>query len=67
VLGQDPVPGIPQNVHLEEELVVSPAKVVAAIRNLVGERAHRAERGPDEPRPAAGTRLLWIPNRQFVA
>ena len=27
VLGQDPVPGIPQNIELEEHVVVSPDKV----------------------------------------
>ena len=33
VLGQDPVPGIPQNIKLEHHIAVSPAKIVAAAVN----------------------------------
>jgi 2-oxoisovalerate dehydrogenase E1 component len=63
VLGQAPVPGIPQNVRLEDEIVVSPEKVAAAVRSVVAARRPRdagaATRGE--------ARVLWTPNRYFVA
>ncbi len=66
VLGQDPVPGIPQNIHLEEKIVVSPEKVVAAAHEVLGVRpaggaAAKASAGP------ARSSILWTPNRYFVA
>ncbi|MBX7080195.1 MAG: hypothetical protein K1X88_13455 [Nannocystaceae bacterium] len=67
VLGQDPVPGIPQNIHLEEHVVVSPQKVVAAAHALLSIK--RASAAPTETRarPAAAPTVLWTPNRNFVA
>lgn len=62
VLGQDPVPGIPQNVRLEDQVVVSPDKVVAAAQAVL--RAPRAA----STRTAASTPVvLWKPHRHFVA
>lgn len=60
VLGQDAVPGIPQSVHLEEQLVVSPDKIIAAARSVLA--ARRRGVGPAAPVP-----VLWTPNRNFVA
>ena len=63
VLGQDPVPGIPQNAHLEEKLVVSPEKVIAAARQVM---ALPLGAGTSAA-PAATPTVLWTPNRNFVA
>jgi len=64
VLGQEPVPGIPQNANLEDKIVVSPDKVHAAAREVLdmttGARSSRS------PAVAAPT-VLWTPNRNFVA
>jgi 2-oxoisovalerate dehydrogenase E1 component len=69
VLGQDPVPGIPQSVRLEDRLVVSSDKVVDAVKGLhsvalrpaaAGSQGHEAA---TPPRPG----ILWTPNRNFVA
>lgn len=65
VLGQDPVPGIPQNIHLEEKIVVSPEKVVAAAREVMAVRAPRGQ--GEAPARAARSSILWTPNRYFVA
>ena len=77
VLGQDPVPGIPQNVNLEHALTVNPDKVVAAAHELlsVSVREADAQRGGKESASAAAaptstpprTQVLWTPNRNFVA
>ena len=77
VLGQDPVPGIPQNVNLEHALTVNPDKVVAAAHELlsVSVREADAQRGGKETASAAAaptstplrTQVLWTPNRNFVA
>ncbi len=71
VLGQDPVPGIPQNARLEEQLVVSPEKVVRAAREVLalrpaqaGAEAETVARAAAQPGPAP---VLWTPNRHFVA
>ena len=64
VLGQDPVPGIPQNAHLEELLVVSPEKVVAAARQVM---ALPLGGGAAVVAPAPAPAVLWTPNRNFVA
>jgi 2-oxoisovalerate dehydrogenase E1 component len=61
VLGQDAVPGIPQSVHLEDLLVVSPEKVVTAARAVLQTRLRAA--AP----VAAPAQVLWTPNRNFVA
>jgi len=66
VLGQDAVPGIPQNIHLEEKIVVSPEKVVAAAREVLAVRAPRGQ-GAEAPASAARSSILWTPNRYFVA
>ena len=63
MLGQDPVPGIPQNAHLEEKLVVSPEKVIAAARQVM---ALPLGAGTSAA-PAATPTVLWTPNRNFVA
>ncbi|MFV8752052.1 thiamine pyrophosphate-dependent enzyme [Nannocystaceae bacterium ST9] len=77
VLGQDAVPGIPQNIELEEHIVVSPAKVVAAAEQVMRVELRRASASASaaasEPRRApsvvepARTRVLWTPNRAFVS
>jgi pyruvate/2-oxoglutarate/acetoin dehydrogenase E1 component len=68
VLGQDDVPGIPQNIHLEELITVSPDKVHAAARRVLETKVAAA--APSE-RPLASVptapRVLWVPNRHFVA
>ncbi|MCA9717693.1 MAG: hypothetical protein H6713_06635 [Myxococcales bacterium] len=66
VLGQDPVPGIPQNIHLEEVIVVSPAKVYEAARALLGLRRQAAAPAAQDVEPARA-QVLWTPNRNFVA
>lgn len=69
VLGQDPVPGIPQNIHLEERIVVSPEKVVQAAEQLLAlRRASAPAAEPARTRPAAtgAPTVLWTPNRNFV-
>ncbi len=70
VLGQDPVPGIPQNIHLEEHVVVSPEKIVAAARALMA--TPRASAGATtghraRAQQATAPTVLWTPNRNFVA
>lgn len=60
VLGQDPVPGIPQSVHLEDLVVVSPEKVVRAAREVLRTRLRAAAA------VAAPPQVLWTPNRNFV-
>lgn len=73
VLGQDAVPGIPQNIELEEHIVVSPAKIVAAAEQVMRIDLRRAAVLASEPRRAptvvepARTRVLWTPNRAFVS
>jgi 2-oxoisovalerate dehydrogenase E1 component len=62
VLGQDAVPGIPQSVHLEDLIVVSPEKVVTAARSVLQARL-RTSAAP----VAAPPQVLWTPNRNFVA
>jgi 2-oxoisovalerate dehydrogenase E1 component len=66
VLGQDPVPGIPQNAHLEERLVMSPDKIVAAAQQVV--RMRPGSPAATAAAPAASSpSVLWTPNRHFVA
>jgi len=73
VLGQDAVPGIPQNIELEEHIVVSPAKIVAAAVAVMQIDLRRTGSASAEPRRAptvvepARTRVLWTPNRAFVS
>lgn len=62
VLGQDAVPGIPQSVTLEDRLVVSPNKVMAAARAVLGTQLRSTGGGV-----AAPPQVLWTPNRNFVA
>jgi 2-oxoisovalerate dehydrogenase E1 component len=78
VLGQDPVPGIPQNINLEHVIVVSPAKIIAAAEQVMATKLSR----PSADAGKAGkvsvtsmtskiseptrTRVLWTPNRAFV-
>lgn len=71
VLGQDPSPGIPSPVELEEKIVVSPEKVVHAAKELLAVR--RAQPAVAAARPTRGVaeayarpQILWTPNRNFV-
>lgn len=75
VLGQDPSPGIPSPVELEEHIVVSPEKVHAAVHQLLAvRRAQPAQADkPAAQRPVRGVaeafarpQILWTPNRNFV-
>ncbi|MBA3550359.1 MAG: hypothetical protein H0T76_28120 [Nannocystis sp.] len=72
VLGQDPVPGIPSPVHVEEAIVVSPEKVYRAAHEVMAERkaqaAAQAEtRAVEAPRGAyTRPQILWTPSRNFV-
>ncbi len=67
VLGQDPVPGIPQNAGLEEHLVVSPAKVQAAVHQLLAMQRTHVVANVSTPVAANPPVVLWTPNRNFVA
>lgn len=72
VLGQDPSPGIPSPIELEEQIVVSPEKVHRAVKEVLAVR--RAQAGAAAPaRPVRGVaeafarpQVLWTPNRNFV-
>jgi 2-oxoisovalerate dehydrogenase E1 component len=70
VLGQDAVPGIPQNVNLEHHIVVTPEKVVAAAEQVMAVELRRATAAPGR-RPAVSepsrTRVLWTPSRAFTS
>ncbi len=80
VLGQDPIPGIPQNVNLEHHIVVTPEKVERAARELLVLQHSAAASGAPvrASTPAAGngevvtiqeparTQVLWTPSRYFV-
>jgi 2-oxoisovalerate dehydrogenase E1 component len=68
VLGQDPVPGIPQNIHLEELVVVSPDKIVAAAKAVLAvKRASTVSEPRSRTVALAAPTVLWTPNRNFVA
>jgi 2-oxoisovalerate dehydrogenase E1 component len=67
VLGQDPVPGMPQNVHLEERLAMNPDKIVEAAQQVMALRAGSATTTTTAPAAAARPSVLWTPNRHFVA
>ncbi len=72
VLGQDAVPGIPQNVNLEHAITVSPKKVVAAAKEVLAAKTSAAAPAA-QPTVAAPTseplrtQVLWTPNRNFVS
>ena len=73
VLGQDPVPGIPSPVHVEEQIVVSPEKVYRAVHELMAQRrataiVTQAPAATPVPARAAFTKpqILWTPSRNFV-
>ncbi len=66
VLGQDPVPGIPQNVHLEEQVVVSPEKVVAAAQEVMAVKPASVATAAPASAAFAPPQILWTPNRNFV-
>lgn len=65
VLGQDAVPGIPQNVHLEHALVVTPDKILEAAREVMAVKVATSTTAaaPAWSRP----QVLWTPNRNFVS
>ena len=66
VVGQEPVPGMPQNVGLEDALAMNPARVLAAAHQVLAQRI-----GASAPTERAAARsdgpILWTPNRHFVA
>jgi 2-oxoisovalerate dehydrogenase E1 component len=71
VLGQDPVPGIPQNINLEHVIVVSPAKIIAAAEQVMATKLSRPATQADAGKVSkinepTRTRVLWTPNRAFV-
>ncbi len=65
VVGQEPVPGIPQNVTLEDALAMNPQRVLAAAREVLAQRAG-ASAAAAPAAPSAGP-ILWTPNRHFVS
>jgi 2-oxoisovalerate dehydrogenase E1 component len=71
VLGQEAIPGIPQNTHLEHYIVVTPEKVVAAAEQVMAVELRKAvaptagRRAPVASEPIR-TRVLWTPSRAFV-
>jgi 2-oxoisovalerate dehydrogenase E1 component len=76
VLGQEAVPGIPQNPHLEHHIVVRPDKVEAAALEVMAiERARVSEPAAsvshgitvEHKSQAPQTRVLWTPNRNYVS
>jgi 2-oxoisovalerate dehydrogenase E1 component len=76
VLGQLPVPGIPQNIALEHHIAVSPEKICVAARELLAAKtavAASADAAAAEARPAPSaptplrTQVLWTPNRNYTA
>ncbi|WAS92741.1 transketolase C-terminal domain-containing protein [Nannocystis punicea] len=76
VLGQDPSPGIPSPIEIEEQIVVSPEKVHAAVLEVLSIR--RAKSAADSAaaapaKPARGgadvfarPQILWTPSRNSV-
>jgi 2-oxoisovalerate dehydrogenase E1 component len=75
VLGQDPSPGIPSPIEIEEKIVVSPEKVHAAVHELLAVRRAQPVQiaQPPAQRPVRGVaeafarpQILWTPNRNFV-
>ena len=73
VIGQEPTPGIPQSVHLEEAIVMNPQRVVEGARWVMAQHIGATTAQPAaEPaaQPAAASAeqpILWTPNRHFVA
>ena len=71
VLGQEAVPGIPQNIRLEDHIVLSPEKVVAAAKAVLAVKRATAPGPTDTARTrgqvVAAPTVLWTPNRNFVA
>lgn len=69
VLGQDPIPGIPQNVHLEHHIVVTPAKVVQAAQELLESASRRPVAAVAAPVASSevSPRIMWTPSRYFVS
>ncbi|PCC69704.1 2-oxoisovalerate dehydrogenase E1 component [Nannocystis exedens] len=77
VLGQDPSPGIPSPIEIEEQIVVSPEKVHAAVLEVMSIRrvapARPAADSAAPARPARGgadvfarPQILWTPSRNSV-
>jgi|GEM_PF-39970 len=74
VVGQDAVPGIPQNLQLEHHVVLRPDKVEAAVRRVLALRRPADLAGKPartvsvEPHSTmTRTRILWTPNRHYVS
>ncbi|MEM6995843.1 MAG: thiamine pyrophosphate-dependent enzyme [Myxococcota bacterium] len=67
VVGQEPVPGIPQNVRLEDALAMNPARVLAAARQVLAQRVGTASPAADARAAPSSGPILWTPNRHFVA
>ncbi|MDC0670401.1 transketolase C-terminal domain-containing protein [Nannocystis radixulma] len=73
VLGQDPSPGIPSPIEIEEQIVVSPEKVHAAVLEVMSVKKAAAAAPPAPARPARGSaevfarpQILWTPSRNSV-
>lgn len=69
VVGQEPVPGIPQSVILEDAIAMNPERVLTAAREVMALRvgtAPAAAPAPSSDTPQSGP-ILWTPNRHFVA
>ncbi|MCY1055816.1 transketolase C-terminal domain-containing protein [Nannocystis sp. SCPEA4] len=73
VLGQDPSPGIPSPIEIEEQIVVSPEKVHAAVLEVMSVKKAAAAAPPAPARPARGgaevfarPQILWTPSRNSV-
>jgi len=74
VLGQDPSPGIPSPIEIEEQIVVSPEKVHAAVLEVMAiKRVGAAAPAAAPARPARGgadvfarPQILWTPSRNSV-
>lgn len=65
VLGQDPSPGIPSPVHVEEAIVVSPEKVERAAREVMAIKKAAAVKGPARA-AYSKPQILWTPSRSYV-
>ena len=68
VLGQDPVPGIPQNVALEDQIAVNPEKIHRAAKEVLAAKVTATSAAQAiAPAVRAAPSVLWVPNRNFVS
>jgi 2-oxoisovalerate dehydrogenase E1 component len=70
VLGQDPSPGIPSPIELEEKIVVSPEKVYKAVHEVMSVKKAGAAAPARPTRGGAAVfarpQILWTPSRNSV-